>query len=522
MLTSRKQPLLRIFEMKLIKYALAVFLFLGVFSPEVYAEKLVILHTNDTHSMIDPDDSDGLGGVLRRKVLIDSVRNAEDNVILIDAGDFVQGTLYFNLYRGEVEQKIMNELDYDIRILGNHEFDNGINELADLLADTEAELIATNYDLSASPLANKFRPYTIREVGDKTVGFIGVNLQPKGMISEGNYDGVVYNDAIKAANVAAWWLKHIEKVDAVVAVTHIGYDPSMPPGDKLLAQSSEDIDLIIGGHSHDLIDPAKDGRGPLNSVVKNALGRDVVIAQVGKSGKYIGKIELDLDSVHALSDIIRIDSRLDKNVDPGLVDVIRPYRSGVDSLMRLKIGKSAVDMPKGSDALLNFGADFIFERGKKLAEDVDFAIINKGGLRRGLPKGDITEGMIIMLMPFYNYVNVIDIKGKDLLEAFNVMATVDGNGISGNVSITYDPESDQCLSVLIDGEPLDLDRTYRVSTIDYLANGGDYMSSLKRGKKVAVGKRVLYDDLIDEFRNGYLKGVKIKSSSSPRMKPVSE
>ena len=346
-------------------------------APRAMAEKLVILHTNDTHSMIDPDD-DGLGGVLRRKVVIDSVREAEKNVLLVDAGDFVQGTLYFNLYRGRVEQELMNRLGYDIRILGNHEFDNGIDELADLLTDTEAELIATNYDLSSSPLARKFRPFTIREVGDKQVGIIAVNLQPKGMITDGNYDGVVYNDAIKAANAAAWWLKHIEKVDAVIAVTHIGYDPTMPPGDKLLAQSSEDIDLIIGGHSHDLIDPAKNGTGRLNSIVKNAKGRDIVVAQVGKSGKYIGKIELDIesDTVKAVPEIIRIDRRLDSRTDAKLDEVIKPYRIGVDSLMHVKIGRSAVEMPKGSNELINFGADFIFERGRKLADSVDLGIIN--------------------------------------------------------------------------------------------------------------------------------------------------
>lgn len=508
--------------MKFTKYALTALLALSFCAGDLAAEKLVILHTNDTHSMIDPDDSDNLGGILRRKVVIDSVRNVEKNVLLVDAGDFVQGTLYFNLYKGEVEQKLMNELGYDIRILGNHEFDNGIEELADLLADTEAELLTTNYDLSESPLAKKFRPYTIREVGDKLVGFIAVNLQPKGMISEGNYDGVVYNDAIKSANAAAWWLKHIDKVDAVVAVTHIGYDPTMPPGDKLLAESSEDIDLIIGGHSHDLIDPSKDGTQRLNSIVKNAKGRDVVVAQVGKSGKYVGKVELDLDSVKAVSDIIRIDSRLDDRTDAKLADIIRPYSKGVDSLMHVKVGRSAVDMPKGSPELLNFGADFIFERGRKLADNVDLSIINKGGLRRGLPKGSITEGMVITMMPFYNYVNVIDIKGSDLLEAFDVMAADGGNGISENVAITYDPATGKCVSVLIDGKELDPEKVYRVSTIDYLANGGDYMSSLKRGKKVAVGKNVLYEDMIEEFRHGYLKGVKVNPSSTPRMKPVSE
>lgn len=499
------------------RYTLLLFAALAVGFGNASAEKLVILHTNDTHSMIDPDDSDNLGGILRRKVLIDSVRNSEKNVLLIDAGDFVQGTLYFNLFRGEVEQKLMNELGYDIRILGNHEFDNGIDELADLLADSEAELIATNYDLSASALGKKFRPYTIREIGDKLVGFIGVNLNPKGMISDGNYNGIVYNDAIKAANAAAWWLKHIEKVDAVVALTHIGYDPAMPPGDRILAESSEDIDVIIGGHSHDLIDPAKDATGRRPSKIKNAVGREITVAQAGKSGKYLGKIEIDLDNLASKSDIIRVDSRLDNRVSPKLAKVIQPYRHGVDSLMKVVIGKSAVDMPKDSPQLINFGADFVLDQGRKLIDGVDFAIINKGGLRRDLPKDDITEGMIITLMPFYNYVNVIDIKGSDLLEAFDVMARTGGNGVSANVAATFNRAEGKCITVDIDGRPIDPDKTYRVATIDYLAKGGDYMSSLKRGTKVAESKNVLYNDLIREFKTGIYHGKKINPSTQPRM-----
>lgn len=506
--------------MNCFRYFLAAVALSACCIPESSAEKLVLLTTNDTHSMIDPDDTDGLGGVLRRKVVIDSVRQADRNVLLIDAGDFVQGTLYFNLYRGEVEQRLMNELGYDIRILGNHEFDNGIDELADLLADSEAELLATNYDLSASPLARKFRPYTIREVGDKLVGFIAVNLNPEGMISEGNYDGVVYNDAIKAANAAAWWLKHIDKVDAVVAVTHIGYDPTMPPGDRLLAESSEDIDLIIGGHSHDLIDPAKDGQGRLDSKVRNAAGREITVTQLGKSGKYVGRVELDLDSLTSDYEIIRIDSRLDNRTDRRLAEIIAPYRHGVDSLMNVPIGRSAVDMPRESQALLNFASDFMLDKGRRIDKDVDLAVINKGGLRRGLPKGDISEGMIITMLPFYNYLTIIDIKGSDLLEAFDVMAADGGNGVSRNVDITYDPATGRCTSVLIDGKPLDPDRTYRLSTIDYLAKGGDYMSSLKRGTKVGGSQKVLYSDMTDEFRSGFLKGRRLDPPSAPRMKAV--
>lgn len=507
-------------SMKFSNILLSLF-FTGIIGAQhVSADKLVILHTNDTHSMIDPDDADGLGGVLRRKVVFDSVKAAEKNVLIVDAGDFVQGTLFFNLYRGEVEQKMMNELGYDIRILGNHEFDNGIDELADLLADSRAEMLSTNYDLSQSALGKKFRPFTIREVGDKQVGFIGINLRPEGMISEGNYDGVVYLDAIKAANAAAWWLKHIDKVDAVVAITHIGYDPTMPPGDKLLAEVSEDIDIIIGGHSHDLIKPSAGAEARLQPKVKNVAGKEIVVGQLGKSGKYVGKIEIDLDDLSTTYETIRIDSRLDNKTDKRLAEMIAPYRRGVDSLMHVVVGKSAVDMPKESMELLNFGADFIFERGRKLSDKVELAIINKGGLRRSLPKGDITEGMIITLMPFYNYVNVLDIKGSDLLETFNVMAADGGNGVSANVAITYDPSTGDCVEVLIDGEPLDLDRVYRLATIDYLAKGGDYMSALKRGKLVAKGENVLYDDMIEEFRHGSLKNKVINPSPEPRMKPI--
>ena len=164
------------------------------------AQKLTIIHTNDTHSQIDPDEESGLGGVLRRKVLIDSIRQADSNTLLIDMGDVVQGTLYFNLYRGEIENRMINELGYDIRILGNHEFDNGVDELAKNWADTKAVALSTNYDLSGSPLAPIFKPYLIKEFDGKKIGFIAINLLPKGMIAEGNYDGVVYLYGLKAAN----------------------------------------------------------------------------------------------------------------------------------------------------------------------------------------------------------------------------------------------------------------------------------------------------------------------------------
>lgn len=480
----------------------------------VSAEHLVLLHTNDTHSQIYPD-ADGLGGIQRRKAVVDSVRAVRRNVMLIDAGDIVQGTLFFNIGGGQVEEKLMNALGYDLRILGNHEFDNGADSLAGNLAGAKAELLSTNYRLDGSPLDGLFKKYAVRTYGGKRIGFMGINLRPEGMIAEGNYDGVGYLDAVAAANSTARYLRDVEGVDAVVAVTHVGYSPSEPPGDLDIAAASKDIDIIIGGHSHTLVDPAS---GHMHRV-KNADGREILVAQAGKRGHYVGQIDIDLDSLSALPEytLIRIDGRLDGKADPEIDAIIEPYRRGVDSLMTLKVGESAIALDRDGRPLLNFVADYMVTRGRQLAGDVDLGLINKGGLRTSLPKGDITEGMVINMMPFNNYTTVIDLKGSDLMDALDVMARTGGNGVSRNVAVEYSPVSKKCTSVRIDGKPLDKDKVYRVATIDYLANGGDYMQSLSNGKVVARSPQVLYRDLLTHFRTD-LKGKKIKPSGENRFK----
>jgi len=488
-------------------------------SMTVSAEDLVILHTNDTHSQIDPDDKDNRGGIARRKVIVDSVRAVEPNVVLIDAGDAVQGTLYFNLFSGEVEQKAMNLLGYDLRILGNHEFDNGIDSLASVLSIADSKFLATNYDLSETPLSGKFRKYDIRQFGDKRIGFIAINLNPTGIISDGNYNGVEYLDAVDAANSAAWWLKNVDSCDMVVAISHIGYDPAVLPGDKSLAGQSSNIDIIIGGHSHDLIDP-QDGK--FRWYIPNRDGYEVLVTQVGKSGKNIGQITIDLDNLTTDYKIIPVDNRLDNRLDPAMTELIAPYRAGVDSLMRMPVGKTAKELPQTSQELLNWTSDIVYERGKQLAPDVDFAILNKGGLRRGLPKGTITEGQIITMMPFDNRVEVIDIKGEDLLAAFRQMAVVGGNGISDQVRVEYDYDKDdeheipEITEVTVNGQQLDGDRTYRVATIDYLAKGGDYMPTLANHKLVAKSENILYKDVLNHLHS--LKGRRINPSGEIRFK----
>lgn len=248
-------------------------------------QELILLHTNDTHSHIEEsygdDGSTLLGGVLRRKALVDSVRQANPFVLLVDAGDYCQGTPYFNLYKGEVEIEMMNALGYDVATIGNHEFDNGVEAMATMLERAEFDIVATNYDVSNTPLAPLVKPYVIYNYGDVEVAVIGLCVDPKGLIATENYEGVIYHNPTQVANEVAKRLKE-EGVDLVVALSHLGYD-----SDVKLAENSRQVDIIIGGHSHtELKEPAR---------VINLDGKGVMIGQNGKNGKTIGYMSVTLE-----------------------------------------------------------------------------------------------------------------------------------------------------------------------------------------------------------------------------------
>lgn len=481
------------------------------------SDRVVILHTNDTHSIIDPYFENDLGGVARRKALIDSVRSAEDNVILIDAGDVVQGSLYFTLFEGDVEQKVMNNLGYDIQILGNHEFDNGMEKLRDYLSGLNAELITTNYDLSKTDLNPLFKPYTIKKIGDKTIGFIGINVDPKGLIDSVKSVGVEYIDALEAANATATYLKKVyPRVDAVVAISHIGYDEAGTVSDTDLARNTKDIDIIIGGHSHTLVDPA--AQNPRQSRFVNLSGDTVLVAQTGKYGANVGEIVIDFANGTTDYKIIPVTNRFDNRLDQNLVDMLAPYKAPVDSILTYKVGTAKSEFVK-DPALLNWMADFVLRDSRKLTkEKIDLALVNVGGIRASMwPAGDVTKGRIMQTFPFDNYEVVLEISGSDLAATLDSIAAHGGNGVSANVEATINRAARRCDSVTVNGKPIDPNRTYRVATINYLAGGNDHMDGLKYGKIIARSDNFLYDDMIEAFEKGWLKKKKIVPDMTVRM-----
>ncbi len=484
------------------KFLIATFAVAAAALTPLTAEKLIILHTNDTHSNIDPA-ADGSGGILQRKAIMDSVKRAERNVITIDAGDAVQGSLYFKYFRGDVEYPLMNMSDYDIRILGNHEFDNGLDELARQWRDVKGERLSANYDFTGTPAEGIFKPYTIREVDGKKIGFIGLNVDPESLIAYSAYPGMKFNNIIDTANSLAHKLKQEEDCDLVVAVTHIGYTKESPDKttDLELAAASSDIDIIIGGHSHTLLDPEHPEKNPY--LIPNSEGKPVLVTQTGKYGKKIGRIEIDLDRLPAAKggeefgySLIPVSDRFPaETLDAGMIAFLEPYRAAVDSVNHHVIGRSLRSMSNSdrNGALGNWTADFAVWYGNVKADSLraaganvprpDMAIMNIGGIRQEMPEGDITEGQILSTYPFSNHMTLISLSGADIIEAMRVAARKGGEAISGNVRVLTD--SDRNLRrVVINDEEMDPSKTYYVMTIDYVAEGNDDLRTLANHEEV--------------------------------------
>ncbi len=260
-------------------------------SVSLNGQDLVILHTNDTHSQIVPQTSGegaGLGGYERREAYINSVRAemGEGKVLLLDAGDFSQGTPYFSIFKGDVEIELMNALGYDVACLGNHEFDNGQAELARRLKDADFESVCANYDFSGTPLDGVVKPYTIVERGGRKIGIIGALTDIGGIVAKNNIKGLSYINPIDTVNVLAAELKLKEKCDLVILLSHCGFYGGNPenPGDEDIAAMSENVDIIVGGHSHTKLTEKK--------LYKNRAGKSVTVVQDGEKGEYVGRIDI--------------------------------------------------------------------------------------------------------------------------------------------------------------------------------------------------------------------------------------
>ena len=254
-------------------------------------QKLTILHTNDTHSRIDPFPAGskyaGLGGMAKRAHLVQQIRDKEEQVLLLDAGDIFQGTPYFNMYGGELEFKLMSEMGYDATTLGNHDFDAGVDGLIKQLPLANFPFLNTNYNLQNSPLFDKIEQYKVFQKGAIKVGVFGVGIELDGLVPDKLFGDIRYDDPIAKANMTANLLKNDLKCDLVICLSHLGlkYEHNKV-SDLILAQSTENVDIIIGGHTHTFLDK------PV--IVNNLNGLPVVVNQVGWAGINLGRLDITM------------------------------------------------------------------------------------------------------------------------------------------------------------------------------------------------------------------------------------
>ncbi len=258
------------------------------------ATKLTILHTNDVHSRLEPFPMDGgkyagLGGVSARATLIERIRQEAEHVLLLDAGDIFQGTPYFNLYKGEPEIKSMSKMRYDAATMGNHDFDAGVEGFARQLPHADFPILIANYDFTETPLEHLTKPYTTLKKGDVKIGIFGLGIELKGLVPEDAYGKTKYLEPIQMARSISERLRKKEKCDMVICLSHLGYSYNYRKvSDLILAKETDHIDLIIGGHTHTFLDSP--------TVMKNRVGKEIVINQVGWAGIRLGRLDYTFDS----------------------------------------------------------------------------------------------------------------------------------------------------------------------------------------------------------------------------------
>jgi 5'-nucleotidase len=256
-------------------------------------KRLTILHSNDTHSRLDPfppndPNFPNMGGYARRAAVVKQLRLDDPELLLLDAGDYFQGTPYFNLFGGEAELKLMSLMGYDAATVGNHEFDNGLVGFNNVISHAAFPFVISNYDFSQTILEGKTKPYLVVIRNGIKVGIYGLGIELRGLVAPSLYDGLKYLDPVEIARATEETLKSKHRCQVIICLSHLGFSYNHDKvSDVVVAKETSWTDIIIGGHTHTLLDPAVKE--------KNLRNQDVTIGQTGSSGVRLGKMEVLFD-----------------------------------------------------------------------------------------------------------------------------------------------------------------------------------------------------------------------------------
>ena len=487
------------------------------------APVVTIIHTNDTHSQIDPDVRTERGGVVERTAMLEYFRSQTPDLLYLDGGDMVQGSPYFNIFKGELEFLCMDQQKLIATTFGNHEFDNGLESLDSLLSKSHFQLISSNYHCENTILANVVKPHLILNNNGVKVGITGVTTNPEGLIFSRYWEGITYENPVTAVNREAKILRE-EGCDLVVVLSHVGYIPADSSMDVEIAMKSQDIDVIIGAHSHINIE---DGL-----YVNNLNGQPVLITQTGGKANPMGYLAITMKRGSNYANCsYSVDSIVCKKLHPEDYDLtgygkemaklIKPYADSVVATMNEVIGHAPMLMEKGrpQGTLSNFAADALRAMGEQIyGHAMDLGLTNNGGLRNVLPDGDVSVGTMYSIFPFENELTILEMKGSDVLDLINSLAGKKLEAMSGmNVTLELDGDRVYASSIKVGGKPVDPERIYYVATIDYLAEGNSGMGALTKAVKTTKTGILLRDMMIDYIKQLTAQGKEVQSDIDDRV-----
>ena len=457
-----------------------------------------IMHVNDTHGRVDAGKYDGMG-LARVSTIVKQTRAKDPNVLFLDAGDTIHGTVFASLTKGESVIRVMNEMGYDAMTTGNHDYNYGLDRIEKLQNTMNFPVLVSN--LTYKDTGEKaFKPYTIKILPNGVrIGIFGLATPETAYkTNPTNVEAVTFNDPIAAAKESVAALK-AQGVNYIIALSHLGIDEDSIYTSIKVAQEVDGIDLIVDGHSHTTLE---DGMWV----------KETLIVQSGFYDKNLGEVTVKLNKDGSKEETAKLFTKkyAMENIkkDPAITAIVEEVNKENEKITSVVVGETPVildgernDVRAGETNL----GDMITEAvlAKTGAEGV---ITNGGGIRASIQKGTITRGDIISVLPFGNYVIVKEISGQDLKDAIEngIQSYPDTRGAFPHVAgftFKFDPMNEVGNKVyditFNDGEKLDLARTYKVATNDFMAVGGDKYTSLK-GKKT-VNEYEGLEEILGEY-----------------------
>ena len=455
--------------------------------------QVTVLHTNDLHGhaagFVADTKVGEIGGLARIETLINEIRAEQPNVILLDGGDCLHGTNEINVSKGMNMVALMSGMGYDAMVPGNHDFNYGYKQLLNLANVASFDILSANVLKDGE---NILQPYTLIEKGGYKFAIIGLSTQDTPIVTHpNNVQGLVFADPIATAK--AMVAKAKADANFVIVLSHLGYEV-----DKTLAQNVPGIDLIVGGHSHTVLDKPTTVNG-------------INIVQDGEWGKNLGRVDLTIEDgkITAINGkLIPVGNKVAKNV--AVETVVNVYKAKLAETMNVVIGSSDVDLmgDRGQVRTRETNlADLIIDVMRE-ATKADLAVTNGGGIRASIAKGDITVGSVYTVLPFDNTLVVMQFTGAQIRAALELSVSkypAENGGflqVSG-LKFTFDPSKpagQRIVEVTANGQPLDPNKTYVVATNDFTAVGGDGYTMFKDGKVLFQSGLYLRDVVVDYIK----------------------